>query len=207
MYTQLLNRVREITNRQGDSVTQVHERAVARLVAAYPRMTFGRQTVAAYVWGLEDLPEKVVREVVDLAIRRNAFPPAISELRRLAAERQLGYPTTSVALELVERYVTEGPLVGCRRCHGSGVLGEGVDCGTCDGTGEVTNRKRPQLPEPAQRALKVIGGPFAWKTTDNVRVLHAQFRQHYEEFSEATVRQLIDGNPGAELEAQKELTV
>jgi hypothetical protein len=185
-------------------------RAVTLLVASYPDVRPTPELLNAYVSALDDLPAPDVEHACEAGRRTKTRLPRIAELRELAIEHQLSLPRAGAALELVERWVAQGAAQQCETCGGTGGLrgenerelelmteSEGLQeivsrikeagftyttCPDCAGTGKAAVEDRKPLPAPARRALNVLGGEWAWRTTENLGVMRGQFTRLYDEF-------------------------
>ena len=133
---------------------------VAILKAAYPRQETDEATAEAYVGFLTDLDVDLVDRVVRDLIATSRFFPTIAEIRGAAAEASCGLPSVTAALAMVtERHrLTDDELAA-----------------------------RP-LPVAVKQAYRLVGGAWAFRTSEHPTTLHAQFRDAYRAIRDEAVR-------------------
>ena len=133
---------------------------VAVLKAAYPRQETDEATAEVYVGFLTDLDAEVADKVVREMIATSRFFPTIAEIRGAAAEASCGLPSVTAALAMVtERHrLTDAEI-----------------------------KARP-LPDAVKQAYRLVGGAWAFRTSEHPTTLHAQFRDAYRSIRDEAVR-------------------
>lgn len=138
-----------------------------KLRDAFPRQAkdYPRETFAEYKSQLQDLPYDAVHASVNELIRTSEFFPSVRAIREAACERVLALPSRTQALSQIEARIRWQRL--------------------SDGEKEAS---RPVVHPLVQEALDLVGGYYAWKTTDNPAVIRGQFSKAYDELRGQAIR-------------------
>lgn len=80
---------------------------VATLAAAFPNQRISQATLNVYAADLADLDFAVATKAVETVRRGAKFMPAISEIRTVAAELQLGAPPPMIAFDQTSKPLEE----------------------------------------------------------------------------------------------------
>lgn len=133
---------------------------VAILKAAYPRQPTDAATSEVYAGFLADLDYEAANEAIRRIITTSRFFPTIAEIREEVAENAVGLPSTTEALALVlERHRLS----------------------------DEEHAANP-LPPAVQKAYRIVGGGWAFRTSENPVALRAQFRDAYESIRREEIR-------------------
>ena len=135
---------------------------VAVLKGAYPRQPTDEATAEVYVRFLIDLDHEPAAAAVHRLIQTSTFFPTIAEIRADVAEYECGLPSVTEALELVmeRNRLTDDEI------------------------------EANPLPTEVKQAYRMVGGAWAFRTSENPIALRAQFRDAYGEIRAAAVRRI-----------------
>lgn len=144
---------------------------LADLGRAFPR---GRPDAAGfqlYLLHLADVPPDALEAAVSMLIRTGEFFPTIRAIREAATEHVLDLPTDVEALDQITRRSD-----WARQPSAS--------------------RGDPPIVHPlARQAVDLVGGYYAFRSTDNAGVIRSQFLRVYNGLREREVRTTLIGLP------------
>lgn len=141
-----------------------HAQILADLGRAFPRGRPDDQGFALYLQHLSDIPAEVLQVTVDTLIRTGRYFPTISEIREAAAERVLELPAESEALAQIADRIAWGRASQAER-----------------------SAEPPHVHPLVREALGLVGGFFAFKTTENAGITRSQFLRVYKDLRDGAV--------------------
>lgn len=151
---------------------------VAVLKGAYPRQPTDEATAEVYVGFLVDLDYEQANDAIRRLIQTSRFFPTIAEIREEVAETACGLPSVTEALAMVleRNHLSDEELAA------------------------------NPLPEAVKKAYRIVGGSWAFRTSENPVALRAQFRDAYAAIRAEEVSQVQRGSapaltPGTHLAA------
>lgn len=135
---------------------------VAVLKAAYPRQPTDAATSEVYAGFLVDLDYEAANAAIRQLITIRRFFPTIAEIREEVAEEAAGLPSPTEALVMVleRNQLSDAELAA-----------------------------KP-LPPAVKKAYRIVGGSWAFRTSENPVALRAQFRDAYQSIRDEEVRRL-----------------
>lgn len=167
-------------------------RCVAIYAASWPRVQLGKDHCDALVVSLSDLPIDEVEHALGYCRNTMTFPPAIAEIRRVVALHRLRHPEPAEALEIVMAYTLERLKPRRVPCGCRDGWNEHEVCNRCRGEGTVAVFT-VELPEPARRALNLIGGHQGIAESDKPGIVRREFVRYYEEFRRQDEEAIVAG--------------
>lgn len=134
---------------------------LARLKAAFPRQDMTLATFEQYALFLRDIPDLLLDSVVDSLIATEKWLPSIAQIREAAADTALQLPTESAALTQIYARIAW--------------TREGDDT-------------RPDVHPLVKKALDLVGGYPAFRTSEDPAVVRGQFGRIYRDLRAAEIR-------------------
>lgn len=150
---------------------------VAVLKGAYPRQPTDEGTAEVYLAFLADLDYEAANDAIRRLIQTSRFFPTIAEIRGEVAELACGLPSVTEATALVlERHRLSDDELAAN-----------------------------PLPDAVRKAYRMVGGSWAFRTSENPVALRAQFRDAYAQLRADAVQRIQQAPALAAPERRAEL--